>query len=146
MVDPSSGDAVSKSGSHPADLVAVLTEFQDVFETPTGLPPHIVYDHAITLEVGHNPPNSRPYRHSPQQKDEVERQVADMLKAGIVKPSMIPYASPVLLVKKKDGSWRFCVDYHKLNAITMKNKFPLPIVDELLDELAGSKFFSKQDL
>ena len=117
-----------------------------MFETPTGLPPHRVYDHAITLEVGHNPPNSRPYRYSPQQKDEIERQVVEMIKAGIVKPSMSPYASPVLLVKKKDDSWHFCVDYRKLNAITVKNKFPLPMVDELLDELAGSKIFSKLDL
>ena len=109
VVDPSSGDVVSTPGSYPEDLTAVLTDFQDVFETPTGLPPHRVYDHAITLEVGHNPPNSRPYRYSPQQKDEIERQVVEMIKAGIVKPSMSPYASPVLLVKKKtvagDSAW-----------------------------------------
>jgi hypothetical protein len=66
-----------------------------------------------------------------------------MISAGIVDPIMSSYASPVLLVKKKDGQWRFCVDYRKLNSLTIKNKFSLPIVDKLLDELAGSQFFSK---
>jgi hypothetical protein len=127
-------------------IQAILLEFEDVFAEPTGLPPHRQYDHAIALEPGAQPPNVRLYRYSPLQKDEIERQVADMLKSGVIVHSMSPYAAPVLLVKKKDGSWRFCIDFRRLNMITVKNKFPLPIVDELLDELAGAAFFSKLDL
>jgi hypothetical protein len=104
------------------------------------------YDHAISLEEGTVPPNTKPYRYSPIQKDEIELQVQEMLKSGVISHSMSPYAAPVLLVKKKDGSWRFCVDYRRLNLATIKNKFPLPIVDELLDELAGAVYFSKLDL
>jgi hypothetical protein len=128
------------------ELGALLKEFDDVFATPDALPPHRVYDHAISLEAQHAPINCRPYRYSPFQKDEIERQVAEMIKAGLIVPSMSPYASHVLLVKKKDGEWRFCVDYRRLNSSTIKNKFPLPVVDELFNELAGAQFFSKLDL
>jgi hypothetical protein len=87
--------------------------------------------------------NIRPYRYSPQQKSEIEKQVIEMLQKGVIQHSSSPFASPVLLVKKKDGTWRFCVDYRHLNAITVKNKHPLPTVDELLDELAGAQWFTK---
>jgi hypothetical protein len=128
------------------DLEALLSEFEDIFSAPAALPPRRALDHAITLDSTAHPVNSRPYRYSPLQKDEIERQVQEMIAAGLITNSMSPFASPVLLVKKKDGTWRFCVDYRKLNSVTIKNKFPLPIVDELLDELAGTKFFSKLDL
>jgi hypothetical protein len=79
-------------------------------------------------------------------KTEIEKQVAALLEAGLITPSVSPFASPVLLVRKKDESWRFCVDYRKLNVMTIKNKFPMPLVDEILDVLAGTKFFASLDL
>lgn len=81
------------------------------------------------------PVNVRPYRYTPAQKNEIETQVEEMLSKGIIQPSSSPFSSPVLLVKKKDGSWRFCVDYRHLNAITVKNKYHLPIIDELLSSM-----------
>jgi hypothetical protein len=139
-------EIAADSETLPSQIQAILTDFNDVFAEPEGLPPHRQYDHAVTLEEGASPPNVKPYRYSPMQKDEIERQVQEMLRTGVITHSMSPYAAPVLLVKKKDGSWRFCIDFRRLNLITIKNKFPLPIVDELLDELAGATFFSKLDL
>jgi hypothetical protein len=90
--------------------------------------------------------NSKPYSYSPFHKDEIERQVDALLKAELITPSASPFASPVLLVKKKDGSWRFCVDYRKLNDLTIKNRFLMPLVEGILEELAGTKYFTSLDL
>ena len=92
------------------------------------------------------PINSRPCHYSPQHKIEIENQVKQLLDHGLITHSHSPFASLVLLVKKKDGSWRFCIDYRKLNSITIKNKFPMPIIEEILDELQGSKVFTKLDM
>jgi hypothetical protein len=92
------------------------------------------------------PVNARPYKYSPHHKTEIEKQVAALLKSGLITPSVSPFASLVLLVQKKDGTWRFCVDYRKLNDMTIKNRFPMPVVEEILDELAGTQFFSSLDL
>jgi hypothetical protein len=79
-----------------------------MFQDAKTLPPHRQYDHAIALDPSAMPVNYRPYRYSPLQKDEIERQITEIIKAGVVLPSMSPYASPVLLVKKKDEQWVLC--------------------------------------
>ena len=138
---------VEQSTSSPLpELEALLEEFDDVFAKPTTLPPSRVYDHTIPLVPQAVPVNSKPYRYSPGHKDEIERQVKELLDAGLISHSSSPFASPVLLVQKKDGSWRFCVDYRKLNDLTIKNIFPLPIIEEILDELVGSQYFTKLDM
>lgn len=105
-----------------------------------------MFDHSIPLLPGASPVNLRPYHYNPAQKTEIEKQVSDMLQQGVIQRSASPFSSPVLLVQKKDGSWRFCIDYRHLNAITIKNRYPLPIIDELLDELAGTCWFKSLDL
>lgn len=101
--------------------------------------------HQIPLIPGAQPFEVRPYRYSHVQKNEIENQLNQMLQTRIIRPNSSPFPSPVLLVKKKDGSWCFCVDYRQLNAITIKNRHPIPIVDELLDELANAAVFNELD-
>jgi hypothetical protein len=128
-----------------SDIQQVVDQHEHLFQDPKELPPSRAYDHHIPLLPRVKPVNVKPYRYSPTQKDEIERQVYDMLDNGIIQPSTSPFASPVLLVKK-DDTWRFCIDYCQLNAITVNNKYPLPIVDELLDELKGAGWFTKLDM
>jgi hypothetical protein len=127
-------------------MESLLLDFSDIFEEPRGLPPQRHHDHRIHLLPGTTPVAVHPYWYPQLLKDEVERQCADMLEQDIIRTSTSPFSSPVLLVKKADGTWRFCVDYKALNNKTVKDKFPIPVVDELLDELRSAKFSTKIDL
>jgi hypothetical protein len=130
----------------PPDIAALLAEFPQVFTVPSALPPKHTCDHAIPLVNGATPVNIRAYRYPPSLKDEIECQVNTMLEQGLIQPSKSPFSSPVLLVRKKDGSWCFCVDYRYLNTMTMKSVYPIPIFEQLVDELDSASWFSILDL
>lgn len=125
---------------------SVIAQYQHLFEKPKGLPPARHINHTIPLILGAQPFRLRPYRYNPAQKDEIEKQVQELLQNGLIKESTSPFASPVLLVKKKTGDWRMCVDYRRLNALTIKNKYPLLVIDEILDELSGAQWFTSLDM
>ncbi|XP_071694493.1 uncharacterized protein [Rutidosis leptorrhynchoides] len=127
-------------------ITHLLSKNADVFNIPTSLPPKRSHDHKIPLKEGTLPINTRPYRHPPAQKDAIETMVAELLDTGVIRASQSPFSAPIVMVKKKDGSWRMCVDYRELNKQTIKDKFPIPIIEELIDELHGSVVFSKLDL
>jgi hypothetical protein len=140
---PSSAALLDSSG----DLLdAVLDEFAGLFTTPQGLPPHRHLCHCIRLKLGVGAVAIHPYRYAHLQKDELERQCDEMLRLGVIRPSSSAFSSSALLIRKHDGTWRFCVDYRALNDATVKDKFPIPVVEELLDELRGAQFFTKLDM
>jgi hypothetical protein len=137
----------TKTPSVPQDLQDILSKHQLVFSTPQGLPPSRgVHDHSIPLVPRSLPPNIHLYHHSFSQKNEIEKMVQEILNAGIIHPSTSPYSSPVVMVLKKEGSWRMCPNFHALNKLTIKEKFPIPVIDDLLDELSGTQLFTKLDL
>lgn len=127
-------------------LHGVLSRYDDIFSVIVGLPPVWEFDHWIPLLPVTAPFKVHPYYYPHSQKAEMECLVEEMLAEGIIHPSSSPFSLPVIFVKKKDGSCRFCVDYRALNAITVKDRFPIPTVEELLDELAGAQVFSNLDL
>lgn len=127
-------------------LKPLLHTYTHLFSEPKTLPPTRHTDHTIPILNSSNPVNVKPYRYPHFQKKEIENQIREMLAQGIIQPSSSAYSSLVLLVRKKGGTWRFCVDYRALNPITVKDRFPIPPIDELLDELYGTKWFSKLDL
>ncbi|XP_038687486.1 uncharacterized protein LOC119986865 [Tripterygium wilfordii] len=135
----------TNSNQH-SEIHNLLNTFEAIFQEPNTLPPFRSHAHNIPLLPNSKPPNIRPYRYPYFQKSEIENQVSELLRSGFARPSTNPFASPVLLVKKKDNSWRMCVDYQRLNQITIPDKYPIPNIDELLDELNGATIFSKIDL
>ncbi|XP_075633404.1 uncharacterized protein LOC142605861 [Castanea sativa] len=130
----------------PAEVIALLAEFNSVFATLEGLPPLRDHKHQISLKEGAQAICQRPYRYPYYQKNEIEKIVKELLSVGFIRNNSSPFASPILLVRKADGSWRMCIDYKALNQETIKDKYHIPIIDELLGELFGATVFSKLDL
>ncbi|CAN6567559.1 unnamed protein product [Malus baccata var. baccata] len=137
-----------KHGPLPKQVEAVLVEFADVMpkELPKKLPPRREVDHAIEFEPGAKPPSKSPYRMSPPELEELRKQLNELLDAGYIQPSKSPYGAPVLFQRKKEGSLRLCIDYRALNKITIKNKYPLPLIADLFDQLGEARYFTKLDL
>jgi hypothetical protein len=131
----------------PVERIPVVCDYPDVFpDELSGMPPGRYIEFAIELQPGTAPISKRPYRMPPAELAELKKQLQELLDKGFICPSTSPWGCPALFVKKKDESLRMCVDYRPLNAVTIKNKYPLPRIDVLFDQLVGAKVFSKIDL
>jgi hypothetical protein len=130
----------------PLKKIQVVCEYADVFpDKLSGMPPDRDIEFAIELQPGTTPISKRPYRMPPAELAELKKQLQELLDKGFIRPSTSPWGCPALFVKK-DESLRLCIDYRPLNAVTIKNKYPLPRIDVLFDQLVGAKVFSKIDL
>lgn len=136
------------SPSNHAKLQILVHEYADTMPAtlPNGLPPKRAVEHEIEEEPGSKPPSKAAYRMSQEEMETLRTHIADLLEKGFIRPSCSPYGAPVLFVPKKDGGFRMCVDWRQLNKQTIKNKYPLPRIDDLLERLHGSKVWSKIDL
>ncbi|GJX55749.1 putative reverse transcriptase domain-containing protein [Tanacetum coccineum] len=124
-----------------------IQEFPEVFpEDLPGLPPIRQVEFQIDLIPGAAPVARAPYRLAPSEMQELSNQLQELADQGFIRPSTSPWGAPVLFVKKKDGSFRMCIDYRELNKLTVKNRYPLPRIDDLFDQLQGSSVYSKINL
>jgi hypothetical protein len=129
------------------DNIRVVRDFPDVFpEELPGMPPDREVEFVIDLLPGTAPISKRPYRMAVEELKELKKQLTELQEAGFIRPSSSPWGAPVLFVQKKDGSQRMCVDYRSLNDVTVKNKYPLPRIEDLFDQMRGARVFSKIDL
>ncbi|KAE8693084.1 UDP-Glycosyltransferase superfamily protein isoform 1 [Hibiscus syriacus] len=142
-------DYILDTRSPQSDIegIRIVKEFPDVFpEELSGLPPDREVEFEIEVYYGYTPVSMAPYRMAPKELKELKVQLQELLDRGFIRPSVSPWGAPVLFVKKKDGTLRLCIDYKKLNKLTVKNKYPLPRIDDLFDQFRGASIFSKIDL
>src|SRR5262249_54388297 len=124
----------------------IIEFFRDVFEEARGLPPEREVEHRIELTPGVNPPYSGIYQLAKPELNVLKEELTKLLAHARIEPSCSPFGAPILFVKKKDGTLRLCVDYRALNKATIKNRYALPRIDELLNQLHGAQVFSLIDL
>ncbi|EOY19088.1 Uncharacterized protein TCM_043787 [Theobroma cacao] len=137
----------TSKGEPKLEDVPIVSEFPDVFpDDLPGLPPDRELEFPIDLLPGTAPISIPPYRMAPAELKELKVQLQELVDKGFIRPSISPWGAPVLFVKKKDGTLRLCIDYRQLNRMTIKNKYPLPRIDDLFDQLQGATVFSKVDL
>ncbi|GJV04528.1 putative nucleotidyltransferase, ribonuclease H [Tanacetum coccineum] len=140
-------DHPSMASDKKQEEIVVVRDFPEVFpDDLSGLPPIREIEFRIELTPGATPVAKSPYRLAPSELEELSGQLKELQDKGFIRPSSSPWGAPVLFVKKKDGSFRMCIDYRELNKLTVKNRYPLPRIDDLFDQLQGSQFFSKIDL
>jgi hypothetical protein len=142
-MDPSAYVSIATS----LEEIPVVCDYPDIFPDDfPGVPPDRDIEFVIELQPGTTPISKRAYRMPHKELAELKTQLQELLDKGFIRPSSSPWGCPALFVKKKDGRLRLCVDYRPLNAVTIKNKYPLHRIDVLFDQLAGAKVFSKIDL
>ena len=144
-------NAVASSPTLPTSAHARITQLisdnAELFTEPSTLPPsRAQHDHTIEMEPGSKPPFRHPFRLSGEEKEELRKQLEQLLERDHIRPSKSPYGAPVLFVRKKDGSLRLCIDYRALNKQTVRDRYPLPHIEALLEDLQGATIFSKLDL
>ncbi|GJS38307.1 putative nucleotidyltransferase, ribonuclease H, partial [Tanacetum coccineum] len=136
-----------KVEEHKLEEIVVVKDFLEVFpDDLSGLPLVQEIKFRIELIPGAIPVTKSPYRLAPSEMEELSRQLKELQDKGFIQPSLSPWGAPVLFVKKKDGSFRMCIDYRELKKLTIKNRYPLPRIDDLFNQLQGSQYFSKIDL
>ncbi|GJX25253.1 putative reverse transcriptase domain-containing protein [Tanacetum coccineum] len=137
----------AKAKEKKQEEIMVVRDFLEVFPNDlSGLPPVREIEFQIELVLGAMPVTESPYRLTPSELEELSGQLRELRDKGFIPPSSSPWGAPVLFVKKKDGSFRMCIDYRELNKLTIKNRYPLLRIDDLFDQLQGSQYFSKIDL
>ena len=148
LVRPAPEDTENQGPKISQEMEKILKQYTDVFpkQLPKGLPPKRAHDFHIELKKGSTPQNKGLYRMSPSELAELKSQLEELSEQGFIRPSTSPWGAPALFVGKKDGSSRMCIDYRAVNRLTVKNSYPLPRIDDILDQLLEASYFTKLDL